>query len=98
MSMNATDSVCSAWATLRATVDLPEPEPPAIPMMNGFISENLVSRHGAPLAFRMRIRTYVAALSLAAACTPPRPLQPVGPLDLVVAATTDVHGYIRGWN
>lgn len=46
----------------------------------------------------MRIRTYVAVLSLAAACTPPRPLQPVGPLDLVVAATTDVHGYIRGWD
>ena len=37
MSMNATDSVRAACATLRATVDLPEPEPPAMPMMSGFI-------------------------------------------------------------
>ena len=36
MSMNATDDVESPSATLRATVDFPEPDPPAIPMMNGF--------------------------------------------------------------
>src|SRR6185503_6418907 len=38
MSMKATVSVCSAWATFRATVDLPDPDPPAMPMMNGFIA------------------------------------------------------------
>src|SRR3712207_3218451 len=37
MSMNATDAVASALATLRATVDLPDPEPPATPMMSGFM-------------------------------------------------------------
>jgi hypothetical protein len=35
--MNATDSVCAACATFRATVDLPDPDPPAIPMISGFI-------------------------------------------------------------
>src|SRR5689334_3202690 len=35
MSMNATDEVVSSSATLLATVDLPDPEPPAIPMING---------------------------------------------------------------
>ena len=34
--MNATDDVVSSSATLRATVDLPDPEPPAIPMIKGF--------------------------------------------------------------
>src|SRR5438128_11273323 len=36
MSMNATDSVLSACATFRATVDFPDPDPPAMPMMSGF--------------------------------------------------------------
>lgn len=36
MSMNATEDVVSSSATLRATVDFPEPDPPAIPMMRGF--------------------------------------------------------------
>src|SRR5438270_14056267 len=36
MSMNATDEVVNRSATLRATVDFPEPDPPAIPMMRGF--------------------------------------------------------------
>ena len=36
MSMKATEVVVSSSATLRATVDFPEPEPPAIPMMSGF--------------------------------------------------------------
>jgi hypothetical protein len=34
--MNATDDVVSSSATFLATVDLPEPLPPAIPMINGF--------------------------------------------------------------
>ena len=42
MSMNATDSVCSACVTFRATVDFPDPDPPAIPMMKGFIARPLV--------------------------------------------------------
>jgi hypothetical protein len=37
MSMNATETAESACATLRATVDLPEPLPPAMPMISGFI-------------------------------------------------------------
>lgn len=36
MSMNATELVESPSATFLATVDLPDPDPPAIPMMNGF--------------------------------------------------------------
>ena len=36
MSMNATDEVVRKSATFFATVDLPEPEPPAIPIINGF--------------------------------------------------------------
>src|SRR6476620_5627282 len=42
MSMNATDSACRACATFRATVDLPDPDPPAIPMIKGFISPPLL--------------------------------------------------------
>src|SRR6478752_313027 len=38
MSMNATDSARRACATCRATVDFPDPEPPAIPTMKGFIA------------------------------------------------------------
>jgi len=34
----------------------------------------------------------------AAACGPPRPLQNNASFDLVVAATTDVHGRLRGWD
>ena len=37
MSMNATEASPSAAATLRATVVLPEPDPPAMPMMSGFM-------------------------------------------------------------
>jgi hypothetical protein len=36
MSMNATEAVPSELATLRATVDLPEPEPPAIPIISAY--------------------------------------------------------------
>ncbi len=35
MSMNATDVVVSCSATLLATVDLPDPDPPAIPIIKG---------------------------------------------------------------
>jgi 2',3'-cyclic-nucleotide 2'-phosphodiesterase (5'-nucleotidase family) len=34
----------------------------------------------------------------AAACIPQRPLESYAPLDLVVAATTDVHGRLRAWD
>ena len=48
----------------------------------------------------MRIRTSLAvgALALLTACV--RPGGPTGgsTFDLVVAATTDVHGRLRGWN
>jgi len=37
MSMKATEEVVNSSATFRATVDFPEPDPPAIPMINGFI-------------------------------------------------------------
>lgn len=35
---------------------------------------------------------------LGACATPPNPLQPNGSFDLIVAATTDVHGRARGWD
>jgi len=35
MSMNATDEVVSSSATFLATVDFPEPLPPAIPIIKG---------------------------------------------------------------
>ena len=31
-------------------------------------------------------------------CTQPRLPQTYGPVDLVIAATTDLHGYVRGWD
>jgi 2',3'-cyclic-nucleotide 2'-phosphodiesterase (5'-nucleotidase family) len=37
-------------------------------------------------------------LLVAAGCQQPRLPQAYGTLDLVVAATTDVHGYVRGWD
>ncbi|MFI5227784.1 MAG: bifunctional metallophosphatase/5'-nucleotidase [Gemmatimonadales bacterium] len=44
-------------------------------------------------------RSSLAALAIAAAgCTTLPKIQVVGPLDLVVAATTDVHGRLRGWD
>lgn len=36
MSMNATEDVVRRSATFLATVDLPDPDPPAIPIINGF--------------------------------------------------------------
>src|SRR6266571_4119739 len=35
MSMNANEDVVRSSPTFRATVDLPDPEPPAIPMIKG---------------------------------------------------------------
>src|SRR5690242_5989503 len=126
MSMNATDSVRSACATFRATVDFPEPDPPAIPMMRGFIASrrpgsfasysrvlytncegggrhNLVSNRGRRLALDMRLLTAAraAVFSLVAtlSCGRTGVLQTGGgSLDLVVAATTDIHGRARGWD
>ncbi|HKH94729.1 MAG TPA: 5'-nucleotidase C-terminal domain-containing protein [Gemmatimonadaceae bacterium] len=52
----------------------------------------------------MRIRTLLAMLALATtACTHPSVVTagaegPAGSLELVVAATTDIHGRVRGWN
>jgi 2',3'-cyclic-nucleotide 2'-phosphodiesterase (5'-nucleotidase family) len=46
----------------------------------------------------MPARWISAACVLAAACIPQGPLQSNAPLDLVVAATTDVHGRLRGWD
>jgi 2',3'-cyclic-nucleotide 2'-phosphodiesterase/3'-nucleotidase len=37
-------------------------------------------------------------LLLAGGCSQPRLPESYGPIDLVVAATTDVHGYVRGWD
>ena len=47
----------------------------------------------------MRFRSLlVAAAAGAAACQPVKLFPSAQPLDLVVAATTDVHGRIRGWD
>src|SRR5262245_55057932 len=126
MSMNATDSVRSACATFRATVDFPEPDPPAMPMISGFIvsrrpgsfasysrvlytncegggRHNLVSNRGRRLALEMRLlilaRASLFPLAATLACGRSVVLQTGGStLDLVVAATTDIHGRARGWD
>ena len=47
----------------------------------------------------MRFRSLlVAGAAAAAACQPVKLFPSAEPLDLVVAATTDVHGRIRGWD
>ena len=158
MSMNATDASGSAAATLRATVLLPEPDPPATPddeRLHGLAvvrsshvdrkvaepagqverqSVTVLYRRGpavrvkcarglrgrqpkvprnrppwplpgarsATRFFPMRIRTSLALVTLAVAASCARPARGVAPppasLDLVVAATTDVHGRLRGWD
>jgi 2',3'-cyclic-nucleotide 2'-phosphodiesterase/3'-nucleotidase len=45
---------------------------------------------------KLTIGTYLV-LSVAG-CQQPRLPESYGPIDLVVAATTDVHGYVRGWD
>ncbi len=48
---------------------------------------------------RIRIASCAAAVLVAAGCVPSATVVPGGQTyDLVVAATTDVHGRIRGWN
>src|SRR3954469_25029863 len=56
-----------------------------------------------PLTFTMRIvRDLVAGVGVAvvtaAGCSRGAPLQFNGSADLVIAATTDVHGRVRGWD
>src|SRR5512143_2840456 len=46
----------------------------------------------------MPARWILMACALVVACAPARPLQSNAPVDLVVAATTDVHGRLRGWD
>jgi hypothetical protein len=46
MSMNATDKAPRALATFVATVDLPLPEPPAMPIMRGFDTAQMYCRAG----------------------------------------------------
>jgi 2',3'-cyclic-nucleotide 2'-phosphodiesterase/3'-nucleotidase len=49
----------------------------------------------------MRRRLFITCaviFGVAASCAPPRLPQPSGPVDLLIAATTDVHGYVRGWD
>src|SRR5579885_2919191 len=47
-----------------------------------------------------RWETFVAAGAglFVAACQPARLPETYGPVDLMVAATTDLHGYVRGWD
>lgn len=48
------------------------------------------------------LRAFVAVLAGVIAgtegCAPPAPLQGNGSADLVIAATTDIHGRVRGWD
>jgi 2',3'-cyclic-nucleotide 2'-phosphodiesterase (5'-nucleotidase family) len=48
---------------------------------------------------KSRAAYLVSLLSLACASAQlPRPVGPVGPVDLVIATTTDVHGRVRAWD
>jgi 2',3'-cyclic-nucleotide 2'-phosphodiesterase (5'-nucleotidase family) len=48
----------------------------------------------------MRSPSLLASLlsALTIGCTPPTLHEANAPIDLVIAATTDVHGYLRGWD
>src|SRR5215217_2150671 len=46
----------------------------------------------------MPARWFVAGLAVAAACSSARFSQGTSSADLVVVATTDVHGRVRGWD
>ena len=114
MSMNATDSACSARATFRATVDLPEPtagdadderlhRPCLCTRENSWdgIEEdaNLVWGCEPPLA---SVNAKLVALLIPCAggrgCLSAPLYEATQQVDLIVAATTDVHGYLRGWD
>src|SRR3989304_879032 len=120
MSRKATDAGVSASAIRRATVDFPEPEPPAMPMMSGFTARlgGGGSRVKSPGARRKGETQTTARLCVlgrarraaaAGLVRPPPPAPATAALtalaapqdarvDLVVAATTDVHGRLRGWD
>jgi 2',3'-cyclic-nucleotide 2'-phosphodiesterase/3'-nucleotidase len=46
----------------------------------------------------MRRLVLLAVVWCAWSCQPARLPETYGPVDLVVAATTDIHGYVRGWD
>ncbi len=46
----------------------------------------------------MRVRTLFACGMVLVGCRAAPPASPADSLDLVVAATTDVHGHLRGWD
>src|SRR5688500_11082841 len=52
--------------------------------------------HGNPSFMNPRLLIPCSLLLLS--CVPPRTLSPAESVDLVVAATTDVHGRLRGWD
>jgi 2',3'-cyclic-nucleotide 2'-phosphodiesterase (5'-nucleotidase family) len=47
---------------------------------------------------QMRLSAFCVPLCFALACAPSRVAPPAGPVDLVVAATTDVHGRVTAWD
>ena len=48
---------------------------------------------------RSSCATLALFIGLLGSCTqPPRVARPIGPVELVIAATTDIHGYARGWD
>ena len=53
MSMNATDRLPRLSATFLATVDLPLPEPPAMPIMSGFDTWRIYSKGSGALSRRV---------------------------------------------
>ena len=62
MSMNATDEVVRSSATFFATVDLPDPDPPAMPIIKGFnmclkVTRRVSGTHYAPST----VKTHTAA-------------------------------------
>src|SRR5947209_4141044 len=48
-------------------------------------------------SLKLLVRGLLAS-SVSTACTPPMIHDVSPPVDIVVAATTDVHGYLRGWD
>jgi len=46
----------------------------------------------------MRVRHFAFVIALVVGCTPAQIPRSAGPIDLVVATTTDVHGRVRAWD